>query len=273
MRCFRMIALLLALCFVSWCASAAARPAEDPTCRTRTVPVTAFNSDGISAPQFSTANFTASYGEKPVRVTSVAVEQQPRQIILLLDLSGSMLMATDPAWKVPLEVARDLLNNMPPDVDIGLAVFSGGMVPLAQPTRDHQSLFSQLQALRSSPKLVEQKLSSGTALWDSILDAAGMLQPPQPGDVIYVITDGADNRSRADSGAVAQTLAARGIRLFCLGFVYGEWMKLRNSRTGHRRHRVGARHGGHRGVGNCRHSCRVGVLSEAQAASRNSNAT
>ena len=229
MRCFRAIVLFLSLCSVSWCASAAAGPAEDATCRTRTVPVTAFNSDGNSAPQFSSANLVASYDEKAVRVTSVAVEQQPRQIILLLDLSGSMLTGADPAWKVPLEVGRDLLSNMPPDVDIGLAVFSGRMLPLARPTRDHESLLAQLHALRSGPKLIEQKMSPGTALWDSVIEAAAMLQPSQPGDVIYVVTDGADNLSRADSAAAAQELASRGIRLFCFGIINGEWMKLRSS--------------------------------------------
>ena len=229
MRCFRAIALLSLLGCVALCTLAAAGPAEDATCRTRTVPVTAFNSDGNSAPQFSSANLVASYDEKAVRVTSVAVEQQPRQIILLLDLSGSMLTGADPAWKVPLEVGRDLLGNMPPDVDIGLAVFSGHMIPLARPTRDRQSLLAQLQALRVGPRLLEQKMSSGTALWDSLIETAGLLQPPQPGDVIYVVTDGADNLSRADSAAAAQALASRGIRLFCFGIINGEWMKLRNS--------------------------------------------
>src|SRR5205085_4243379 len=124
MRCFRALSLFLAFSCAAVC-FAAADPAEDPVCRTRTVPVTAFNPDGNSAPQFGSANFIASYDEKALRVTSVVTEQQPRQIILLLDLSGSMLLATDPAWKVPVEVAHDLLDNMPPDVDIGLAVFAG----------------------------------------------------------------------------------------------------------------------------------------------------
>ena len=160
MQCFRVFALVLALCCVPVLCPAAASapvPAEDVICRTRTVPVSAFNHDGVSETQFGSANFVASYNEKALRVTSVAVAQQPRKIILLLDISGSMLGATDPSWKVPLEVAHDLMNNMPPAIEIGLAVFSGRMIPIVSPTRDHQSLLDQLEVLRSSQKLVEQK--------------------------------------------------------------------------------------------------------------------
>jgi hypothetical protein len=235
MRWFRLSAVLLTascICLAGALLFAAEEsnspPAEAP-CRTRSVPVSAFSHDGNTALHFASSNFTASYDEKPLRVTSVAVEQQPRRIVLLLDISGSMLTTVEPAWRVPIDVARSVVDNMPANIEIGLAVFSGRIVPLVSPSANRQPLLDQIEALRASQKLVEQKTSSGTALWDSIVDAAAMLRPVQPGDVIYVVTDGADNLSRSGSSEVAQILAASGIRLFCFGIVNGEWVKLRTA--------------------------------------------
>ncbi len=198
-------------------------------CRVRTVPVSAFSRQGASVPLVESANFVASYGDKAVRVTSVTVEQRPQQMVLLLDVSGSMLGATDRAWKVPIEVAREVLGYMPPNMDIGLAIFSGRMFPLVDPTKDHQKLIGEVEALLANRRLIEEKLTAGTALWDSILQASGMFRRSQAGDVIYVITDGADNQSIANSRVVARTLAATGVRLFCFGIANSEWLKLRTA--------------------------------------------
>src|SRR5262245_37783503 len=121
MRWFRLSAFLLTVCLAGvglFAAEESNSPPAEAMCRTRTVPVAAFSPDGNTALLFAVSNFAASYDEKTVRVTSVAVEQQPRRIVLLLDISGSMLTTVEPAWRVPIDVARSVVDNMPANIEI-----------------------------------------------------------------------------------------------------------------------------------------------------------
>lgn len=58
-----------------------------------------------------------------------------------------------------------------------------------------------------------------TALWDAVIDSSKMFDPPHLGDVIYVITDGGENASKASLRRVTQTLEEAGVRLFGFAFV------------------------------------------------------
>jgi hypothetical protein len=103
------------------------------------------------------------------------------------------------------------------------------MAPLVAPTTDRRQLLSEIDGLRANRSPVRRQIFSGTALWDSVLASIALFRPVRPGDAIYVITDGADNLSHADSGSVSQTLAAAGIRLFCFGIINADWLGLRPS--------------------------------------------
>jgi hypothetical protein len=53
-----------------------------------------------------------------------------------------------------------------------------------------------------------------TAMYAAIEAAEKQLQPTQPGDAIYVVTDGGENASRVSGSKVEKSLLSSGVRLF-----------------------------------------------------------
>lgn len=187
--------------------------AQRETCQHRTVPVSVMRNDGVPVHPLATANFEGSYRKKPVLVTSVAVPHEPSRVVLLVDVSGSMRNPrSESNWNFMVDVAENLLSGLPPDSEVGLGFFSNELEPFARPTTDRKSLLNQLESLRS------RKAFGQTALWAAILDSLKMFDGPHLGDVIYVITDGEDTKSKITMSQVTQTLNESGVRLFAFLF-------------------------------------------------------
>jgi hypothetical protein len=113
-----------------------------------------------------------------------------------------------------------------PPLEIGLALFAEDVQRVVAPTDARERLLDEIERLRAGPRVPEGGRQQRTALWDSLLDSARMFGPFQPGDVLYVITDGVDNFSRSRPADVTQELLSGGIRLFAFaianrGFAYG----------------------------------------------------
>jgi hypothetical protein len=199
--------------------------AQQNECRQRTVPMHISTRDGAAPPQLTAAHFQATYADKIIRVTAVGEEQKPQRLIVLLDASGSVRGGTTAGWDATVEVAAQLLAALPP-LEIGLALFSEEVEPVLAPTTARERLVEEVDRLRAGPRDTQGGRRQRTALWDSLLDSAKLFGPLQPGDVLYVITDGVDNFSETRPGAVAQTFLSGGIRLFAFaianqGFAYG----------------------------------------------------
>ena len=62
-----------------------------------------------------------------------------------------------------------------------------------------------------------------TALYDTILEALKSLEPTQPGDAIYVITDGGENASAEKLTQLEHSLESSGVRLFAF-LLDGPWL-------------------------------------------------
>jgi hypothetical protein len=201
------------LIFVSLSVTPACAQLEN--CQHRTLTVSTGSTDGSSVPLLDNANFEGTIGKKSIHVNSAVMNREPVRVILLLDISGSMQgLITGHEDNYSVELARDLVANMPPESAIGLGFFYTELVPVLRPTSDRKALKFQLEGLRSHPESLRGK----TALLDAVLGSVKMFDHPQPGDVIYVITDGADNASRITTNHVSQTLAEAGIRLFAYAF-------------------------------------------------------
>src|SRR5260370_15879097 len=158
--------------------------AQRDVCQQRTSQVPVGTKDGAPAPPLSVANFEGAYRRKPVRITSVVINQEPPRVVLLLDASGSMHDPwSESEWNFPLDLAEDLLSKMPKGSEAGLAFFSEKLEPVARPTSDRKALQDHLEALRSVPSAFTGK----TALWAAILDRFKMFDRPHLGDTSYVI--------------------------------------------------------------------------------------
>jgi Ca-activated chloride channel family protein len=140
---------------------------------------------------------------KPQRTVAVPVEHA--QIMLLTDVSGSML-ATDvrPNRLVAARrAAKTFIEKVPKQVNVGIEAFNQRPQVLANPTTDRDALELALGRLKSS---------GGTATGEAIQTATRVLQqaPAQngkkPPSAIVLLSDGASTKG-VDPVAAAQAAA------------------------------------------------------------------
>jgi Ca-activated chloride channel homolog len=128
---------------------------------------------------------------KPQRTVAVPVEKA--QIMLLTDVSGSML-ATDvkPNRLVAARrAAQRFIDSVPKQVNVGIEAFNQTPQVLASPTTDRDALAAALGRLRSS---------GGTATGEAIQTAVKVLQQApstngkKPPSAIVLLSDGASTK-------------------------------------------------------------------------------
>jgi len=178
----------------------------------QTVPVTILSRSSSQLPEFDSSNFAASSKGKIIQVSSVAHAVEPGRVIVLLDVSYSMLGTTTSAdWNFPIDLARVLFIKMPPEVEVGLSVFATELGRGVGLTSDREKVIDELEDIRK----VGMKFGDGeTSVWDSIIAGAKLFARPRVGDSLYLISDGIDTMSKASFRDVVQALDCRGIRLF-----------------------------------------------------------
>lgn len=140
---------------------------------------------------------------KPQRTVAVPVEKA--QIMLVTDVSGSML-ATDVAPNrlvAARRAAKAFIDEVPKQVNVGVEAFNQAPQVLANPTTDRDALDLALGRLRSS---------GGTATGEAIQTAVRVLaQAPaqngrKPPSAIVLLSDGASTKG-VDPLAAAQAAA------------------------------------------------------------------
>lgn len=157
---------------------------------------------------------------KPQR--SVAVPVERASIMLLTDVSGSMLSTDVPPNR--LEAARSaeeqLLNNVPKRVNVGVMAFNQAASVLQSPTQDRAAAFDALQQLESS---------GGTATGTAVTLATRILRPgasatraggstgsdSRPPAAIVLLSDGASTRG-VDPVAAAEAAQKEGIKVYTI---------------------------------------------------------
>jgi hypothetical protein len=199
--------------------------AQQANCFHRVIPVHVAMRDGAAPPRLTQANFVATVADKPVRLMGLSGARRPQRLVVLLDASGSVRGGTTAGWEATVQVAAELLANMPP-LEVALALFSEEVEAVAGPTTDRERLLEEIERLRTGPREFERGRRQRTAIWDSLLDSITIFGPFRAGDVFYIITDGVDNFSETRPAAVTQALVSTGIRLFAFaianeGFAYG----------------------------------------------------
>jgi Ca-activated chloride channel homolog len=162
---------------------------------------------------------------------SVPVPSNATTIMLAIDSSGSMC-STDVApnrLTAAQQAAREFVRSQDDGTKIGLVTFSAISGVLVEPTTDKKSLLAAIDTLRTA---------RGTAIGLAILtsvDAIADVNPDVPPtgvelpgtggapggeyepDTIVVLTDGR-NTQGVDPTTAAQQAAARGLRVYTIGF-------------------------------------------------------
>jgi len=125
--------------------------------------------------------FTVAEAGKPQEIAVFSSERKPVRLVLLLDVSGSMIK--DNRLEVAREAAAGFVEEMEPADTAGLLVFSDGPRLVREPTSDKAVLQADLQAVQAK---------GGTALYDAITAAADLIKGHEGRKAIVLLSDGRD---------------------------------------------------------------------------------
>jgi Ca-activated chloride channel homolog len=160
---------------------------------------------------------------------SVPVASTSTTIMLALDVSGSMCSTDVPPNRITAaeRAATQFIKSQGGGPRVGLVTFAGTAVVLVPPTTDTGKLLNALSGLSTS---------FGTAIGQGILTALDSIAQVDHSvaptgahvaanrgvagyspDAVVLLTDGA-NTQGVDPQAAARTAAARGVRVYTIGF-------------------------------------------------------
>jgi len=182
-------------------------------CRQRTVPVTVTDAHGASVQPLTAHDFKAIYRGHPLNILGVSHAQAQHRIVVLLDVSGSM----HSIWPAAHAAATDLIASTDFRTPIALMAFSDKVQTAIDFSAGRQAV---IRWLESNPVETPKMPQGKTAFYDTIVEAIKLLQPAQPGDTIYAVTDGGDNASHVSAQKATLALQSAGIRLMGICLTY-----------------------------------------------------
>ena len=129
----------------------------------------------------SKEDFTVSEAGKPQEIAVFASERKPVRLVLLLDVSGSMVQ--DQRLEVAKEAAAGFVEAMEPADTAGLVIFSDAPRLVREPSSDKKALQADLAGLEAK---------GGTALYDAVIAGVDMLKEHEGRKAIVLLSDGRD---------------------------------------------------------------------------------
>jgi len=156
------------------------------------------------------SNFRLESKPAVTEVATVTRRLQPPRAMLLIDISDSM--RTPGKLKVISSLARGFVDASAANSSLALLTFSDQVKDRLGFPASKEVLLEKLEAISREPLNAK---GGWTALFDAMTEAAQMFDSPQPGDVVFLISDGADNRSHTQMREVKRLLLERRLRLFC----------------------------------------------------------
>lgn len=179
-------------------------------CPVNTAIVSVLDENGYPLKNLTSRNFRATIRGKNVGIVSSEYkEHNTNRIVVLLDASGSM----QAKWAAAREAALELVSVAPAEARVSLLVFAAKVELQFDAAAGRQRLEDWLNAA-STRELANVR--GKTALYESILAAGKDLGPVQPGDAIYVITDGGENGGSVSMRSVERFLQSASVSLFVL---------------------------------------------------------
>lgn len=196
-----------------YCQQTAPQSPQQSACQERTIPLSIYTRTGAPIKNLEAVRLEGfDRGRKiPVGPVTSTILERPLHVILAMDVSGSMWGKVPEHRNLAFDVADDFVAKAPPSVEVGLVLFAEKLRDVIPVSTDRRKLNDELNSVRRS---AQTELHGRTALWDALVSIVNLLDHPQAGDAVYLITDGGDNLSKATPDTASETFAAAGVRLF-----------------------------------------------------------
>ncbi len=186
--------------------------AAQETGETRTVVVSVHTQKGQQVNGLDASHFRAKVDGNSVQILSARYDTSPHRVVLLLDVSGSM---TDNLG-LERKVAETLLSQINPASPVALLSFATTVSNRLPFGTNRLVLRVALEGLEPPPMIKGAKSTRKTALLDALVEGLGMLDPPQPGDALCIISDGGDNASKVRESLAKRSAFSSGMRIFSI---------------------------------------------------------
>ncbi|MSO18911.1 MAG: hypothetical protein EXQ56_00355 [Acidobacteria bacterium] len=95
------------------------------SCLQQSVPVGVIDSRGELVAGLDISSFRGEFRGKPVEIKSAMIDHQPRRILMLLDVSGSITLDHE-IWNFAVQAAADAIRELTGGNALALASFSTG---------------------------------------------------------------------------------------------------------------------------------------------------
>lgn len=173
----------------------------------RTVPlyVTVSDSSGKPIRDLEVGDFQVEDDGRKQTITVFKNDIQPVTMAILLDRSPSLFPTAARAAEAVVEFTRAMI----PGDRATVGTFSQSVQLSAVLSQQPEVLLESLQAVTPWP--------AGTAIWDAVEAGRSALDAEGGKRVIMLVTDGADNASRADPNVVRIGLQKSGIIVYAVG--------------------------------------------------------
>jgi hypothetical protein len=187
--------------------------AQATDCQRRTVPASVVDSEGYPLGGLTPARFAATLNKQPVTIQGAKMDAQPRRVVILLDISGSVRNKAGDKWKVALQVAGDITSYLPAEHSVALVTFSDRIHDELGFAKSRMDIIQRLKEL-ATRKPPADASKEETAPVIAVRKALNMLKPARAGDVVYIISDSEENASRRGRDEAAEALLAARVRVF-----------------------------------------------------------
>ncbi len=203
--------VLVAVLFAAHFAIAQASPFSAVTCTYADIPVTVVDDQGNLDLSLNQTNFRAESKRMAWKVTAVRPRIQPPRAMLIVDTSESM--REPQKAQVADALALGIIAGAKPESPLALVTFSAAVEDHLEFGAPKELLTRTVQGLKDRDSKRTPK-HGRTALYDSIYAAVQSFGAAQPGDTIFLVTDGGDNASLKHSPELRRLLVEKQIRVF-----------------------------------------------------------
>ncbi len=147
---------------------------------------------------------------KRVPIVSLSLNSGPRRVVLIVDVSSSMHPSDEGrGWRrTSLFTATFAADSAPEGAPLAMLTISDA------PRRESDTFETRERVERRILDLAKTEPQGKTALFDSVDQALSLFGTPQPGDAIYVVSDGGDNHSSVSFSKLKEKLVSHGVRVF-----------------------------------------------------------
>jgi len=183
--------------------------AQQPDCTDRIISVSFLNDKLLPLPEIMPTDLRAAVRGKPVTVLSIAPDQRPHRIVLLLDSSGSMRSR----WPTTTSLAEALFSEDAGDTQFALMTFGRAVTNTIKFSDGNAAVKHELDVVAQS-SYRQTEVQGMSAIRDAIGSALQLFDHPTSADAIYLVTDGSDNLSKHGPEYTERILASSSVRLF-----------------------------------------------------------